>query len=99
MDRQLYEECEYTIASLSLMNGVNRGTIRNWIEGGNPAKRMQETYRKVKEQMESSKIKKHPSYGYATEQQIARLNEIGIGHERDQIMAAIAKQTKNRGKK
>lgn len=38
-------------------------------------------------------IKFHPSYGYADLHQIARLKEIGVGNERDQILKDIKKQT------
>lgn len=43
-------------------------------------------------------IKNHPSYGYATDDQIERLKVIGICPEYHQIMKAIAEQTKRKGK-
>lgn len=44
------------------------------------------------------RMPKHPSYGYATEAQIKRLDKIGIGPERDFILKEIDLQTKQLGK-
>lgn len=43
-------------------------------------------------------IEKHPSYGYATPEQIDRLKEIGICPERDAIMSDIEKQNRLKGR-
>jgi len=37
---------------------------------------------------------KHPSYGYATPDQIRDLERLGIGADRDKVLADIARQTK-----
>lgn len=44
------------------------------------------------------RMEKHPSYGWAFPHQIERLQQIGIGPERDRIMGDIAKQNKLAGK-
>lgn len=44
------------------------------------------------------RMPKHPSYGYATEEQIKRLDKIGIGPERNTTLKAIEQQHKSLGK-
>ncbi|WP_135436101.1 hypothetical protein [Hymenobacter fodinae] len=49
--------------------------------------------------VEEKKLVKHPSYGYATPDQIKELSEIGMGPRRDYLLKQIEKQTKLAGKK
>lgn len=44
------------------------------------------------------RLKYHPSYGYATEEQIAELKNCGVGPRMEQILKEISKQTFAKGK-
>lgn len=98
--REIFHNTGYTLRGLVGLSGICETSIRGYLfEDVVPRK-------KNKAMMEGAmftaaqkpKLKLHPSYGYATEQQIKRLSEIGIGPEHEQILKAIEQQTKNRGK-
>ena len=44
------------------------------------------------------RLKWHPSYGYATHEQIERLKRLGIGPDLELLLKQIEEQTNNRGK-
>jgi len=44
------------------------------------------------------KLERHPSYGYATPEQIELLNSMKIGSDRDYLLGIINKQNKSGGK-
>lgn len=95
----IVDNCPYTLNSLSVMYGVSRQRISAWCNGAKPQKKYQSIMEKIMNELQDKKKPvKHPSYGWATEDQINRLKEIGVGDERDRILAQIAKQTKARGK-
>ena len=48
---------------------------------------------------DEKKIPWHPSFGYATTEQIEKLNRIGLCPERDYILKQIEKQNKTQGKR
>src|ERR1700704_894082 len=96
----IYEECAYTIAGLAKLAKIDEGSIRKYLwsdrapRKANLAKMEKAMYQAQKK----PRLMRHPSYGYATEEQIKRLHEIGMGPEHDQIMREIEKQTAGRGK-
>lgn len=83
---------------------LNRSSFMSWVRDNEKQKtpitknfeRMQVVMTELRDG--EKRIKKHPSYGYAYPWQIDRLNEIGIGAERTQILKEIEKQTKAKGK-
>lgn len=98
--RGVLEESAYTVKTMSLIYGVPESTLYSWKRGESfPNKGNKEKAEKIMSELsKTKKLQKHPSYGFATEVQIARLKEIGVGPEMDRILKQIAVQTKNKGK-
>lgn len=97
----IYNNSAYTITGLSMEIGCSEDILRGWIyHDRTPRKKNKELFEKVMDILRKSPapIKYHPSYGYATEEQIKRLEQIGLGIERDSILRQIEMQTKNKGK-
>lgn len=101
---ELLDASIYTIQGASNVLEVGKHTISSWIREEKPATPNDENKEKVLKFMsklrrpESKRMKKHPSYGYATEAEIKRLKEIGICPEYKDIMEKIEKRTKAEGK-
>lgn len=92
----------YTVYHVCSMIGIVPSTFVNWTRAENrstPNKKNHERTRKVmSEVIKNPRIQKHPSFGYATEDQIRKLKELGLCPERDSILAKIEKQNKAKGK-
>ena len=90
----------FTIKGVCDEYGLSARSFRPWLHG--IVKPRKTNHEKVSEVMKKlitqPKLIKHPSYGYATEDQIKKLNEIGLGPDRDVILKKIAEQTKLAGK-
>jgi len=52
----------------------------------------------MKRILTSEKIPYHPAYGYATPEQVEKLQRIGLGPDRDQLLKKIEQQTADRGR-
>jgi len=82
--------------------GVVRPTFMRWIEQKDPStpnkKNFERTVIAMEEALKNPRLPKHPSFGYATEDQIKRLKTLGIGPERDKLLSQIDKQNKAKGK-
>lgn len=73
--------------------------ILNWYKGKNPRGKNTETLEKIMFELSKKKrIERHPSFGYATPEQIEKLRSYVTELERESIMKQIEKQTKLRGK-
>lgn len=97
----IYNGSAYTIAGLSAEAGCTEDILRGWIyHDRTPRKKNKALFENVMDKLKKSPppIKFHPSYGYATEEQMGKLRELGLGIERDSILRQIEIQTKNNGK-
>lgn len=54
--------------------------------------------RVMNEIIKTQKVERHPSFGYALPEEIERLKILGLGPDRDAVLAKIAERTKNKGK-
>lgn len=97
---EIYENSAYTIESLSKLAKVDGGSIRKYLWTSRTPRKSNMIKMEIAmyKAQKKPRLLRHPSYGYATEEQIKRLHEIGMCPERDMIMKEIEKQTANRGK-
>lgn len=97
----IYNESAYSEETLANHVGVTIPQLHKYISG--TTKPRKKNFTLMIEAMKMAltakgKIEFHPSYGYATTEQIARLREIGLCPERDQILKDIEQQTRHRGR-
>ena len=89
----------YTVTTICLIYGINRTSFLSYLNGTKPKeKNMKKMDIIMKDLVNKPSVQKHPSRGYATEEEWSRLSQIGVGPERDRIMAQIKKRTDKRGK-
>jgi len=99
--KESIEQSELEVKDAATEFGVSYRMLRKYLAGeGNPRK---STIAKLERMMTDlskrpAKIK-HPSYGYATPEQMEQLKTLGIGPTRDKLLADIAKANKKKGKK
>lgn len=91
---------EYSVSEFGKRFKIAPYRVQKYINGeAQPSKK---TVAKLEEYMKKiltdSKIPYHPAYGYATREQIAELQSMGMGPNRDRLMAQISQQNDNRGK-
>lgn len=92
------ESC-FTVRGVAEHYEVPKSTVYNWTKGATPNEKNKEKAESIMEDLYKKKrIQRHPSYGYATEEQIERLKQLGPCAERDLLMKQIDKQTKTHGK-
>ena len=97
--RHIIEESAYTISTLARDFDLPYGVIYGWSRGKIPSKKNLERAKFMSEQIkDTKKVIKHPSFGYATEWEIAKLNEIGVCPERNKILKDIETRTRKLGK-
>lgn len=97
---KVYLESAYTIRALSEVSDVDECSVRKYltcdrIPRGKNLKKMETAMFKIQKK---PRLQFHPSYGYATPEQIDRLKTVGVGAEMDALLKEIEKQTKSRGK-
>lgn len=99
------ESAFHSCAAIARHYGLCPKSLRKWVSpwGGQRRQPNAANFEKVSSIMRDLKkdkgIRYHPSYGYATEEQIKQLTELPIGHERDYIMKQVVQQTADRGKR
>ena len=96
----IVRDCALSQKAICDENKFNQKTFRKWIKGDQmPREKNRERIVAVMRTLiEQKKLVRHPSFGYATEEQIKKLNELGLGPDRDRILAQIEKQNKLQGK-
>lgn len=89
-----------TLTYLSCKYNVSENTVIRWVrKERRPQKRYEEIYAKMMKEIKSTpRMSFHPSYGYATEEQIKKLNSMMMGSEYDTLMAQIDFQQRTKGK-
>lgn len=108
---EIFEQSDYTPEGASAQFGIPWATIKSWLycktdqqRGPLPLVTPSKKYREraiemMKNMNQTKRMEKHPSYGYATPEQIKQLETLGIGPQRDHILAQIEKQNKQQGKR
>lgn len=81
--------------------GLNIKSLSNWLKGDVVPREInrQKVVKIMFELIDKKKLEKHPSYGYATPEQIKELGEIGVGPRRTFLLKQIEKQNKLQGKR
>lgn len=98
--QQALDESPYTLTAFIDEFGFNYSSSRAWLDCRHTPRekninRMEIALSKI--QLEK-KIPFHKSFGYATEEQVQKLNSLGLGPDRDLLLKQIARQTETKGK-
>lgn len=97
--KNIVEDSDWTIPDISKVHGVSYGQLLSYLYVTTvPKKNMPKMLKIMGEIMKSPRMKKHPSYGYATEDEIEKLKTLGIFPERSMIIARVDKRAKSKGK-
>ncbi len=97
--KNIVEDSDWTIPDISKVHGVSYGQLLSYLYVTTvPKKNMPKMLKIMGEIMKSPRMKKHPSFGYATEEEIKKLQTMGHCPERDIILKAIEKRTSSQGK-
>lgn len=98
--KQKIDNSAYTYAAVIREFELCQSSFNNWIHCKvTPNEKNQQRMEKVLKTIGGGKlIPFHPAYGYATEEQIKKLGEIGLGPDRDYLLKQIAKQNEFKGK-
>lgn len=98
--RKEIEQSDLTITGVSEEFGVPKSTLYAWVDKGvTPRGDNLEKKEKIMDYTKKNKrIEKHPSFGYATPEEIEKLKTAGK-HERDKIMSNIKARTAKGGKR
>jgi hypothetical protein len=96
----IFEQSGYRIASLAEIAKIDEGSFRKYLHCDRIPR---EANRKKMEHAmklasELPRLKYHPSYGYATPEQIERLKTMKVGADMDALLKRIEEQTRNKGK-
>lgn len=93
-------ESNLTTSGVERAFGFAAGQMRRWILGTvNPRAKTKQRIEEVMVKLKNTKrIPWHPSFGYATPEQIERLTHSIPQYEREMILKQIEKQTKLGGK-
>jgi len=98
---QAINNSELTCPAVAREYGINYNQLRRYLRGQTTPR--QSTLTKLEAIMTDLSKRpaatRHPSYGYATPEQIEQLKTLGIGPTRDKLLADIAKANKKKGKK
>lgn len=89
-----------TIEGIGRAYDISANSLHKWLAGerkprATSVKKMEEI---LNDLQKTKRIPYHPSFGYATSEQIARLKESISEMEREKIMTQITKQSRTQGK-
>lgn len=98
--RRIVSESCYTFPVAALATGIHYDQFMKYLnEKIQPRRKNRETMEEFMAYFnEKKKIPFHPSYGYATPEQIEKLNSLPDGYELQHLKKQIEKQNKNKGK-
>lgn len=97
---KIYDQCGYRAATLAEIAKIDEGSFRKYLKRERIPRDLNKA-KMVKVMKIASQIPRlqfHPSYGYATPEQIERLKSIGSGPEMEYLLKQIEEQTRNKGK-
>lgn len=98
--RKIINESAFTPSALIQRFNFNESSFYSWLRCDSSPKEenRNKMVNAMKAAMKEKRLPWHPSYGYATPEQIRRLQEIGLGEEYNRIMSQIRKQNEAKGK-
>ena len=97
--KEILENSAYRLCDIEKQFGVPSSQMCGYIYRGVEPKKNKEKVEKIMNEISNSpRLVKHPSFGYATEDEIEKLKTMGLGPDRDLILKRIEKRTKSRGK-
>jgi len=97
--KDIVEYSDWTIPDIARVYGVAYGQLLSYLHVTTvPKKNMPKMLKIMEKIMKSPRMKKHPSFGYATEDEIKKLQTMGHCPDRDLILKAIEKRTSSQGK-
>lgn len=90
----------YELASVGRVYGIDAGQLSRYIRGlSTPQTKTLERVTKIMTDLtKKPKLVKHPSFGYATPDEIEKITTMGICPQRDHILATIKKRNETKGK-
>ena len=96
----IVDDSIFTISGVARNYDINVNQLRQYLKNRvNPQQKDMERIVKImKDIIQKPRLAKHGSRGYATEDEWEQLQKLGIGPERDRLMAAINKRSKAKGK-
>lgn len=98
--RKIVDESAYTPSAIISKYNFNESSFYSWLRYDTTPRpeNRNKMVNAMKAAMKEKRLPYHPSYGYATPEQIERLQKIGLGEEYNRIMAQIRKQNEAKGK-
>lgn len=91
----------FTVRGICRRYAIDESSLRAYLyKGRRPRKENAELMEEIMSYLEKNKrIPRHPSYGYATSEQIEELKSLSVGHpRREYLLRQIEKQTRTEGK-
>lgn len=97
---RIIDACDLSVAGISRQYEIAYSSLKNWLEDkATPRAKSRKAMEEVLMKLEKRpRIPFHPSYGYATAEQIARLKESIPEYDRKKILEQVEKQTRLQGK-
>lgn len=98
--KNIVDDSKYTLSAVSEYTGIADGLLRKYLTlEVTPRKKNKQKVLGIMPTLSKEKrIPFHPSYGYATPEQIKKLESMGQSPTRDLLLKQIAKQTETKGK-
>lgn len=95
-----YDGCAYNMAAFAELAKIDEGSVRQYLRGLRVPRKtnLAKLEKAMLEATQKPRLERHPSYGYATDEQIQRLKSIGVGPQMDMLLKQIARQTETKGK-
>ena len=96
----VFADSGWTLKSLADLVSIDHRSFKKYLDYHRfpRVKNLEKMEIAMLEAKKTPRIKFHPSYGYATEEQIRQLKTMGVCIERDMLLKKIEEQTKKKGK-
>lgn len=97
--KDIVTDSDWNIPDIARVHGVSYGQLLSYLYVTTiPKKNMPKMIKIMEIILKTPRMKKHPSFGYATEDEIKKLQTMGHCPERDMILKTIEKRTASGGK-
>lgn len=98
--RAIVDACAFTVTHIINTYNLESSSFFRYLRGDTKPKKHWERMVEIMKTLGGGqqRLQRHPSYGYATPEQIQKLQSLGLCPERDHILRQIEKQNANQGK-
>lgn len=98
--RAIVDRCAYTVTAIINEYDLESSSFFRYLKLDTTPKKHWERMVQIMKKLGGGqqRLQRHPSYGYATPEQIEQLQKLGLGPTRDHILRQIEKQNQNQGK-